>query len=372
MKTSLSKRLLSLDVFRGVTIAGMILVNSPGNESSYWPLDHAEWHGLTPTDLVFPFFVFIVGISLVFSMSSKLAAGATRKALFTQVLKRTLIIFALGLLLNGFPFYDLTTIRILGVLQRIALCYFFGSVFFLWTTISIQIAAVGIILIGYWWIMTHLQVAGFPVGDLTQEGNFAAYIDRTMLAGHMYRPVYDPEGILSTVPAIATGLFGNLAGYWLKAPGVPARKATGCLQAGIVFLLAGWKWGQYFPINKALWTSSYVLVTTGWALVLFSFIYMAIEIAGWKKWSKPFEVFGVNAIAAYVLHVFFLKIQNRIPMPRIDGTPGNLRFFITDHLFSPWLSANAASLAYALSYTLMWLVVFSILYRKKIFLKTSR
>jgi len=297
-------------------------------------------------------------VSLVFSLSKRIEQGVSRSTLFAQVVKRTLIIFGLGLLLNGFPHYDLSSIRILGVLQRIALCYFFGALFFLWTNIAIQIGAIGVILIGYAWVMTHLQVPGFPIGDLTKEGNFAAYIDRALLAGHMYRPVYDPEGILSTFPAIATGLFGNLAGYWLKSSGAPARKVTGCLQAGFIFLLAGWKWGQYFPVNKALWTSSYVLVTAGLALVIFSLCYWLIEIQNWKSWSKPFEVFGTNAIAAYFLHVFFLKVQNKIPMTLLDGSRGNLRFFITDHLFSPWLSPQSASLAYALSYTLLWLVVF--------------
>ena len=207
--------------------------------------------------------------------------------------------------------------------------------------------------------MTHLQVPGFPIGDLSKEGNFAAYIDRAVLAGHMYRPVYDPEGILSTLPAIASGLFGNLGGYWLKSSGAPARKFTGCLQGGIIFLLAGWKWGQSFPVNKALWTSSFVLETTGWALVLLSVCYGLIEIRGWKAWSKPFEVFGVNAIAAYFLHVFFLKVQNKIPMTLPDGTQGNLRFFITDHLFSRTSRRKTPLLAYALSYTLLWLAVLS-------------
>ena len=234
-----------------------------------------------------------------------------------------------------------------------------------------QIGTIVAILVSYAWLMTHLQVPGFPVGDLTKEGNFAAFIDRALLAGHMYRPVYDPEGILSTIPAIATVLFGNLAGFWLKSAGAPARKVTGCLQAGIIFLLAGWKWGEYFPINKALWTSSYVLVTTGWALVVFSICYWLIDIQGWKKWSKPFEVFGTNAIAAYFLHVFFLKVQNRIPMPNPDGSPGgNLRFFITDHLFSTWLSPQNASLAYALCYMpLLWLAICWNFYRRKLFVK---
>lgn len=289
--------------------------------------------------------------------------------LFGQVVKRTIILFALGLFLNGFPYYDLTTIRILGVLQRIALCYFFSAVFFLYTNLALQIGAIAAILVGYAWVMTHLQVPGFPIGDLSKEGNFAAYIDRALLAGHMYRPVYDPEGILSTLPAIATGLFGNLTGLWLKSRGPEERKVTGCFQASLIFLLAGWKWGQYFPINKALWTSSYVLVTAGWALFVFGLCYWMIEIMGWKSWAKPFEVFGTNAIAAYFLHVFFLKVQNRVPLPRLDGSAGNLRFFITEHLFSPWLSPQSASLAYALSYTLLWLLLFWNLYRRKLFIR---
>jgi predicted acyltransferase len=351
-----------------MTIAGMILVNSPGNETAYAPLDHAPWNGLTPTDLVFPFFVFIVGISLVLSLTRRLEAGEERAALSAQVLKRALIIFGLGLLLNGFPYYHLNTIRIPGVLQRIAICYFFGALFFIWTNISIQIGAIVILLFGYVWIMTHLQVPGFAAGDLTKEGNFAAYIDRAVFGAHLYRPVYDPEGILSTLPAIATGLLGNLTGYWLRGSGAPKRKLTGCLQAGFVFLLAGWKWGQYFPINKALWTSSYVLVTAGLALLIFGVCYWLIEIMGWRKWSKTFEVFGVNAIAAYFLHVFFLKVQNLIHFPQADGSLGNLRFFITQHLFG-WASPPNASLLYALSYTFLWLGVFWILYRKRIFIK---
>lgn len=364
-----STRLLSLDVFRGLAIAGMILVNSPGNETAYAPLDHAAWHGMTPTDLVFPFFVFSVGISLVFSLGKRLAAGESRSSIFIQVLKRSLILFGLGLLLNGFPHYNMATIRIPGVLQRIALCYFFGSIFYLWTTLSVQIGAVAVLLSGYGWVMTHLQAPGFLVGDLTKEGNFAAYIDRAVFGAHIYRPVYDPEGLLSTVPAIASVLLGNLAGYWLSSAGAKERKVTGCFQSGFVLLMAGWKWGQFFPVNKALWTSSYVLISTGWALVVFGVIYGLIEIKGWRSGSKPLEVFGVNAISAYFLHVFFLKLQNLWHIPRADGSMGNLRLFITDHAFSPYLSAENASLAYATCYTLLWMAVFWNLYRRKVFIK---
>ena len=363
------KRLLSLDVFRGLTIAGMILVNSPGNDSAYGPLEHAKWNGMTPTDLVFPFFVFIVGVSLVFSLRSRLEQGVSRTELLGQVFKRSLIIFGLGLLLNGFPLYNLSTIRILGVLQRIGLCYFFASVIFLWGTLSTQILALVAILLGYWGFMTLFPVPGYGADILTMEGNLASFIDRALLARHLYRPIYDPEGILSTFPAVATALCGTLTGMWLRFSSAQVRKVTGMLQAGLVCLLAGWKWGYFFPINKALWTSSYVLVTAGWALVLFSLCYWLIEIRGWRRWSKPLEVFGVNALAAYVLHVFFLKVQNRISMPRLDGSAGNLRFFITDHLFGTWLNPMNASLAYAVGYVLLWLLLFWNFYRRKVFIK---
>jgi predicted acyltransferase len=369
METGSSKRLLSLDVFRGLTIAGMILVNSPGNNTAYRPLDHAEWNGMTPTDLVFPFFIFIVGVSLVFSLRKRLEDGATRRELFAQVLKRTAILFALGLFLNGYPYLHLSSIRILGVLQRIALCYFFASMIFLWGSVSTQIMAFVAILLGYWGFMTLYPVPGFGPGNLTKEGNLASFIDRAILAGHLYRPVYDPEGILSTLPAIATALSGVLAGMWLRFVNVQVRKVTGLLQAGLVCLLAGWKWGYYFPINKALWTSSYVLISTGWALVILSLCYWLIEVRGWKHWSKPFEIFGTNAVAAYFLHVFFLKIQNQIHLPRLDGSPGNLRLFLTDHLFGTWLTPQDASLAYAICYTLLWLFICWNFYRRKLFLK---
>jgi predicted acyltransferase len=362
-------RLLSLDVFRGLTIAGMVLVNSPGNETAYTQLDHSAWDGCTFTDLVFPFFVFIVGVSLVFSLSKRLEQGVSADKLLSKVFKRTAIIFGLGLFLNGFPYYHLSTIRILGVLQHIALCYYFGSLLFLKTRVRTQaLIAVGL-LVGYWLAMTRIPVPGYGIGNLTKEGNLAAYIDRMLLAGHMYRPVYDPEGILSTLPAIATGLLGNLTGVWLLSQKhTPAQKVQAMIAASLVFVNAGLLWGRSFPINKALWTSSYVLWTGGLALLLLALCYWLIEIKNWRTWSKPFEIFGLNAIAVYLLHILFLKIQNLIHLPRPDGSSGNLRFFITQHLFG-WASLQNASLFYALGYTLLWLVVLWTLYRRKIFIK---
>ncbi|MFA5974611.1 MAG: DUF5009 domain-containing protein [Elusimicrobiota bacterium] len=365
---SKTERLLSLDVFRGITIAGMVLVNSPGNETAYAPLDHSAWNGCTPTDLVFPFFIFIVGLSLVYSFSSRLAQGKSRSELLAQVLRRTVILFALGLLMNGFPHYNLSLIRIPGVLQRIALCYFFASLAFLYTSTVFEIVGIVAALTGYWWMMTHVGVPGFGAGNLTPEGNLAACVDRMLLGKHLYRPVYDPEGILSTIPAVATALLGNLAGRWLRSVGAQAHKITGLLEAGGVLLLIGWKWDRIFPINKALWTSSYVCWTAGWALLLLAFCYWALEMKGWRRWSRPFEVFGVNAIAVYVLHIFFLKLQNLWHIPQLDGSPGNLRIFISEHLFG-WMSRLDPSAAYAASYTLLWMAFAWVLWRKKIFIK---
>jgi predicted acyltransferase len=363
-----NQRLLSLDVFRGITIAAMILVNSPGNQTAYAPLEHAEWNGCTPTDLIFPFFVFIVGVSLAFSLSKRLQRGEAPGPILLQVLKRSVLIFGFGLLLNGFPYYNLATLRIPGVLQRIALCYLAAAFLFLKTRVWTQAAIACFLLAGYWLAMTSIPVPGYGVGDLGMEGNLAAYIDRMFLSGHMYKPVYDPEGILSTLPAIATALLGNLAGVWLLSPRAPKQKLKGLMLAGVLAAAAGWFWGQVFPINKALWTSSYVLWTGGLALCLLALCYGALDIRQRRGWSRPFEIFGLNAIAAYMLHILFLKIQNRIPMPRLDGSPGNLRLYLSEHLFG-WASLENASLMYALSYTLLWLGVLYLLYRRKLFLK---
>jgi predicted acyltransferase len=363
-----AKRLKSLDLFRGLTVAGMILVNSPGNETAYWPLDHAEWNGLTPTDLVFPFFMFIVGMSLVFSLRRRKTDHTSNAQLFKTILRRTLILFGLGLFLNGFPYYHLSTIRIPGVLQRIALGYFFGSILFLLTSTRTQIILAVTTLVGYWLLMTHVPVPGFGAGDLSKEGNLAAYLDRIIFQHHMYRPVYDPEGFLSTFPSIVSVLTGIwTAMYALKEN--PILTLRRLYLAGLVCLAAGVAWHFHFPINKALWTSSFVLVTSGLALLCFALLYQIVDVHGWKNGGKPFEALGQNAIAAYVAHIFFLKVQNLIHMPRPNGSPGNLRFFITDHVFAPWLSAKSASAAYGLVYTGLWLCVFTVLSRRKIILK---
>lgn len=366
----LGGRMLSLDVFRGITIAGMILVNNPGTWSAvYPPLKHAEWHGWTPTDLIFPFFLFIVGVAITLAFARRMEAGGSKRDLYWKIFRRTAIIFALGLFINGFPYFDLAKIRIPGVLQRIAVCYFFASLVFLWTGWRGQAIAAAALLVAYWALMMLVPVPGYGAGDLSQQGNLAAYIDRALLAGHTYTPVYDPEGILSTLPAIATTLFGVLAGHWLRADRSPFEKAVGLFAFGMIGVVLGWVWNWWFPINKPLWTSSYVLFTGGLALQFLAFCYWLIDIKGYRKWSKPFVIFGVNALAVFVLSAILGRLMTLWRIPRADGSMGNLKTFIYDHLFASWAQPVNASLMFAIFYVLFWLGVMAILYRKRIIIK---
>src|SRR5437868_4198865 len=267
-----SGRLLSLDLLRGVTIAAMILVNNPGDEqAAYWPLQHAKWNGWTPTDLIFPFFMFIVGVSLVFSFSSRLKRGESREQLMRHVLWRGVILFALGLFINGFPNrFDPSVLRIYGVLQRIAVCYVISAVVVLWSGTRGLVITIVTCLVGYWLIMRFVPVPGFGVPGrdipfLDPDRNLAAWLDRKLLFGHLYDHTRDPEGVLSTIPAVATPLLGALAGQWLRLERSARAKAWGLLAFGILGLGAGELWNVWFPINKNLWTSSFVLFTAGFA-----------------------------------------------------------------------------------------------------------
>ena len=363
-------RLVSLDVFRGITIALMVLVNSPGNQTAYPWLAHSAWNGCTLADLVFPFFIFIVGVSSVFALSKRREKGDSTRALMITVVRRSLVIFCLGVLINAVPFHmEFATLRIYGVLQRIAICYFFSAWLFLSTRVWTQGVVAVVLLIAYWLLMTYVPVPGYGVDNLTPAGNLAAYLDRLVFSpAHLYEKIFDPEGLLSTLPAIGTALLGNLTGVWLLSRKTPQQKMGGMMLAGSLAMAAGWVWGLSFPINKNLWTSSFVLWTAGLALLVLAVCYGLIEIKRWRQWSKPCEIFGVNAIALYVLHIAVLRVQALIHLPRLDGSPGNLRFFITEHLFG-WASLQTASLLYACSYIAFWLLIFSILYRHKIYIR---
>jgi predicted acyltransferase len=365
-----NQRLLSLDVFRGITIAGMVLVNNPGSWSTiYWPLAHAEWHGWTPTDLIFPFFLFIVGVAIPLAFGRR--TEAARRDLYLKVIRRSAIIFALGLFLNLFPFFRFATFRIPGVLQRIAVCYLIAALIFLTTRLRTQLVIIGALLVGYCLVMTFFAAPGFPAGDLSKEGSLASFIDRVVIRGHIWSQgkVYDPEGLLSTLPAIATTLLGVVTGQWLRAQKSDYEKVAGMFVAGVVCIVLGWAWNPFFPINKALWTSSYVLFTGGMALQLLAFCYWLVDIKQYRRWAKPFVIFGVNAIALFVGTGLMAKLMGLIKVSTADGTRISLQSFVYRNAFASWLPPYRASLAFAICFVLLWLGLMWLLYRRRIFIK---
>lgn len=345
-------RLLSLDAFRGATVAGMILVNNPGDWSAvYPPLEHAPWHGWTPTDLIFPFFLFIVGASLAFSRRTTFAAAA----------KRSLILFGLGVFMAAFPFFDLRTVRIPGVLQRIALCYLAA-----WGARRLlkpggMAALASALLVFYFVLMTRVASPDAPTPNLEPGTNLAAYFDRLLLPGHLWKQTqtWDPEGPLSTIPAIATTLLGVLAGLWLTSERKPRVKVTGLIAGGALLMVAGLAWGEVFPINKNLWTSSYVLFTGGMAACLFGSFYGIADVLGRKSWTGPFVVFGVNAILVFVGSGLLAK---SLALAKVQ--PALYRA-----LFASWLSPLNASLAFALANVFFWYGVLLLLSKRGIRLK---
>lgn len=368
-----ANRLLSLDVFRGITIAGMVLVNNPGTWSAiYPPLQHAEWHGWTPTDFIFPFFLFIVGVAIPLAFARRVEAGGSHKDLYIKIIRRSIIIFALGLLLSGFPHFDFTNLRVPGVLQRIAVCYLIVALIYLKTDWRKQLAIAIGLLLAYWAMMKLIPVPGFGAGDLGKEGNLAAYVDRAVFGfNHIWKQakVYDPEGILSTIPALSTTLAGVLTGSWIRSDRPQLEKVGGLFFAGAICVVIGWSWNPFFPINKPLWTSSYVMFTAGMALQFLGFCYWLIDVKGYKAWAKPFVIFGVNALALYVFSGLLSRIFSLIPTTRMNGGVGNLQTWIFEHLFLSWASPINASLAFAISYILFWLFLMWLLYRKKIYIK---
>jgi len=366
------ERLVSLDVFRGITIAGMTLVNNPGSwEHIYWPLEHAQWEGWTPTDLVFPFFLFIVGVSITLALGNRVERGSNKRDLYLKILKRSLIIFAIGLFLNGFPYFNLSELRIPGVLQRIAVCYFFASIIFLNTKVTAQIIISVVLLIIYWLLLTYVPAPGFAAGDLTKQGSLPSFVDRMVFGNHVWAQakVYDPEGLLSTIPAVVTTLIGVLNGQLLRTNKSTYQKAAGMFVAGMICVVIGWAWNPFFPINKALWTSSYTLFTGGLALQFLGFCYWVTDIKGYRRWAKPFEIFGLNAIALYVGSGIMADLLGLIKVSAADGTKVPAQSWIYENWFASWASPLNASLAYAIAFVLVWLFLMWILYRAKVIIR---
>ena len=349
----------------------MILFNNPGGGSYYSFLQHAAWNGLTFADMVFPFFIFIVGATIPFSFARRISQGATKKKLFALVVRRTLILFALGLLINAFPTFDLATLRIMGVLQRIALCYFFVSIIIMYVKPKWQVILTMAILIAYWMLMTLVPVPGYGAGVLTEQGNLSGYLDRLLLGSHMYAytGTYDPEGLLSTLPALATALIGVLAGQYLRTGVTPTAKTLKLLVIGTVSIAIGLVWNFWFPINKNLWTSSYVSATGGIALLVLAVCFYTIDTKRYTSWTKPFTILGLNAILIYVLSEIVNLALIFAVIPLTEDSAASLKSLIYERLFSSWAGPLDGSFLYALAYLAFCWAVAAILYKKRIFIK---
>lgn len=371
-----AKRLLSLDVFRGATVAAMILVNNPGSWGNiYAPLKHAEWNGCTPTDLIFPFFLFIVGVSIAYAYGTKKMDKPQHPALLLKAGKRALILFGLGLMLSLFPrvFVDpigaLEVVRIPGVLQRIAVVFFISAFLFLKLSPKKVLLVGASLLIIYWIIMTFIPVPGIGPANLGKETNMGAWLDRTLLTeAHLWKSVktWDPEGILSTVPAISTCLFGILVGVYLKRTDVdsPTKVAWLCFYGFVTFII-GMAWALEFPLNKSLWTSSFVLYTGGLATLVLALIYWIIDYKGYRRFTKPFVIFGVNAITVFFLSGIMARCLGLVKV----SEELSLKGWIYSTFMTPYFSPTNSSLVYALFFMSIWGIIALIMFNRKIFIK---
>ncbi len=350
----------------------MVLVNNPGSWSHiYAPLRHAAWHGWTFADTVFPFFLFIVGVAIAFSFGRAVEAESSRRALYIKIIRRAAILFGLGLFLNAFPHFEMSTLRVPGVLQRIAICYLITAVIFMNSKWKGQLAwAIGLLLL-YWAVMEWIPVPGAGAGLYEKGNNLAAWVDGQFLTGHMWRvtKTWDPEGIVSTIPAISTTLFGVLAGHWLRSDRTPQEKTSRLLAVGVAAVPTCVLWNVWLPINKSLWTSSYALFMAGLASICLGIIYYVVDVRGWKRWAQPARVFGMNAIALYVLAGITARLLYTIKVTGADGAAVTLKTWIYANLFTSWLGDLNASLAFAIAFIIVMYLCMLPLYKKKIFVK---
>ncbi|WP_310558404.1 DUF5009 domain-containing protein [Flavobacterium sp.] len=420
----IKERLTSLDVFRGFTIMLMIIVNNPGSWAAiYPPLEHAEWNGCTPTDLIFPSFIFIMGTAIPFAIHKKYDS-----AILNKIMVRSLRIFCLGLFLNffnsieffgfigipllieklvitfaiayallgkfklkiktilafsivsillflaysGIPAYQ--EVRIPGVLQRIAIVYFFTSILYLKSTMKTQILVVAILLLGYWAVMTLIPVPGIGEANLEKGTNLAAYIDNIFLKNHMYSQskTWDPEGILITLPAITSGIIGMLIGQMLNRPLSKIEIVKKIIVIGLGLVIFGLIWSIKFPINKSIWSGSFVLYTSGLATISFCMLYYIIEISNYKKWTKLFLIWGVNPMIVFFFSGIIPRVLTMIKVdhPTLPGEPLGFQSYFYNYGIVPYFeNPKDASLTYALIYTLFWTIILWIFYKKKLFFK---
>ena len=360
-------RLASLDVFRGLTLASMVLVNNPGSWSAiYPPLEHAEWNGWTFTDTVFPFFLWIVGVAMTLSFAKRVERGDLRSTLMLHVLRRAVIIFAIGLFLNGFPYFPWHRIRFPGVLQRIAICYLIAAFIFLFVKVRGIILITIALLVTYWLLMTLTPVPGCGAGSLTRDCNFARHVDSMVLSGHMWSQTktWDPEGIISTIPAIATALLGVLTGYVVRSRLTAAEKTTWMFVLGTLLLWAGSIMNNWLPINKNLWTSSYAVFMAGLASVVFALCYWFVDVLGYRKWVRPFAIYGMNAIAVFILTGVIGRLLGIV---KVHNT--GLGTWLFQTAFLPIASPLNASLLYAVANVFFYFSIVYFMYRRNWYLR---
>lgn len=372
-------RLQSLDFFRGITVVAMIIVNNPGSwDAVYPPLLHAHWNGCTPTDLIFPFFLFIVGVSIHFAYRNRKTDGLTKKH-FQKILRRSLLIFLFGLLLAWFTLpaermidlERLNTLRIPGVLQRISIVFFICSLIYFKTNWLTQIRIASVLLVSYYLLMTLVPVPDFGPANLEPGTNLSAWIDRLILDGHLWSQsrTWDPEGLLSTLPAIGTGLIGMLTGQLFDAFENPAERVTWIFLIGGVLIISGLAWDMAFPINKSLWTSSYVLYSGGLAMQALAGSHWIIDVQDHKSWIKPFLYFGVNAIFAFVASGIIAKILLRTTITIGAGGTESLWSYLFQRGYASWMEPRIASLLFAVTGVALFFVILRWMYYRKIFVK---
>ena len=319
--------------------------------------------------MIFPFFLFIVGVAIIYSLAQQESRGVPQRTIIIKIVRRSATIFGIGMLLNALPYFDWEITRIPGVLQRIALCYFIASLVVVYTGVTGQALTAVLLLVGYWVLMTWVPVPGYGAGDLQPDTNLGAYVDRALMGGHLWHHHWDPEGLLSSVPAVSTTLIGALTGHWLRTPRNGTQRLSGLLLGGIAGIGLGVVMNVWFPINKNLWTSSYAVFTGGAALISLGLCYWLVDLKGYRRWATPFVIFGTNAISAYALSTLMTKALALWTVTRPDGRQVMLKTYIFEVYFLPLAARRQASILYALAFVTLWLALMSILYRKRIFIK---
>jgi predicted acyltransferase len=364
------ERLVSLDAFRGLTMMLMVLVNNAGSGAMPRELQHAPWNGWTIADTIFPSFLWIVGVAITLSLGNRLSQGYSASQLMKQVLRRAAILYALGLVVYLAPRFDPSTQRLLGVLQRIAICYLIGSGIYMVTRVRGQLIAIAVCLVSYWLLMTLVPVPGFGAGNLTVEGNLAHYVDWMVLGRHNYAgtKTWDPEGIISTIPSIATVLLGVMAGHILKLKRPLAERVAWLFLIGNCLLATALICNIWLPINKKLWTSSFALFMAALDFVIFAGFLWLVDGNGWKKAVRPFTVMGMNAIAIYMASELLDEVISGIPIHLASGTE-SLRQVIFHHVFAPFAPPAAAAFLYALAFTAVMYGLAVLLHRKQMYLR---